>query len=250
MTEDFVKFLLDPFNVFLILLLISIVAYFLHKDRLLKWTLAIAAAWFLLVSTPLVPTILINSLEDRYDPVVVEELDDLHAEYHIIVLGGGHGFDERLPANSLLSSNALGRLSEGIRLHRQLPNSKLILSGYSASGRTSQAEMLQQTALLLGVDKENTILQSDPGNTYEEAKVYASSFRRQHPVILVTSAAHMPRAVIMFEKFDIHPVASPTNYRLKGSWKEKKFGLPSMGYISHMNSGLYEYAAIFRSRFY
>lgn len=245
-----IKFLLDPFNLIWMLLLASLAAYFLRREILFRWLILITTVWFLLVSTPLVPTALINSLEDRYDPAYAEDLENPDAEYHIIVLGGGHGFDDRLPPNSLLSGNALGRLNEGIRLHRLLPNSKLVLSGYSASGRTSQAEMLQKTALLLGVEEEATILQTEPGNTYEEAKIYADTFGDSYPVILVTSATHMPRAMMLFENFGVEPVASPANYRLRGSWKEKRFGLPSNGYISHMNSALYEYAAIYRSRFY
>lgn len=211
--------------------------------------IGITIGWFLISSTPLVPNILLNSLEDRYEPLYTEQLTDREAKYHIVILGGGHGFDDRLPPNSLLSTQALMRLSEGIRLHNQLPNSKLVLSGFSSSGRTTQAEMLRNTALLLGVDEESTIMQTEPGNTYEEAKIYSERFGNRYPVIVVTSAAHMPRAMLVFRNFGIEPVASPTHYRLKGSWKKIKFGLPTMGNLSNMRTGLSEYAAIFRERY-
>lgn len=87
------------------------------------------AVWFLLISTPLIPNAVIRSLEDQYPPVKMDELKE-EAAYHILILGGGHGYDERLPASSLLSGNTLRRLIEGIRLHRHLPNSKLVLSGF------------------------------------------------------------------------------------------------------------------------
>lgn len=242
------KFLIDPFNVFWMLLLVSLVFLLLEKKRFFRWIVYCTVAWFLIISTPLVPGMVINSLEDQYAPVYTDQLQNPEAEYHIIVLGGGHGFDDRLPANSLLSANALGRLSEGIRLHRQLPESKLVLSGYSSSGGTSQAEMLQHTALLLGVEEEATIIQTEPGNTYQEAKVYSENFGNRFPVILVTSAVHMPRAVLVFEDFGVSPIASPANYRLKGSWKKKRFGLPSMGNIEHLKAGISEYAAIAREK--
>jgi len=228
------------------MLLAAIVAWFLRKEGQLKWLVPGAAAWFIIISTPLLPNTLINSLEDRYKPIFVEELEDKEALYHIIVLGGGHGYDERLPANSLLSSSALGRLNEGIRLHRQLPNSKMVLSGYSASGRTTQAEMLQQTALLLGVNETATILQKEPGNTFEEARNYAENYGDKHPVILVTSAIHMPRAVMLFKRFGVEVAASPANYRLRGSWKRKWIGLPSLGNINNLRAAFYEYAAILK----
>jgi len=244
-----IRFLLDPFNIFWLLLLISLVVFLGKKERLLKWLIGITIGWFLISSTPLIPNLLLNSLEDRHVPLNIEQLTDRDAEYNIVILGGGHGFDDRLPPNSLLSTQALMRLSEGIRLHNQLPNSKLVLSGFSSSGRTTQAEMLRNTALLLGVDEKKTIMQKEPGNTYEEAKIYSERFGNRYPVIVVTSAAHMPRAMLVFRNFGIEPVASPTHYRLKGSWKKIKFRLPSMGNLSNMRTGLSEYAAIFRERY-
>jgi uncharacterized SAM-binding protein YcdF (DUF218 family) len=244
-----IKFLLDPFNILLILVIITAGFWFFKREGIAKWLILVTVAWFLLISTPIVPVIVINSLEDRYEPVSIESLDDTGLDYHIIVLGSGHGFDDRLPANSLLSANALGRLSEGIRLHHQLPNSKLVLSGYSSSGRTTQAEMLQQSAILLGVNPASIIIQTEPENTYREAEVYSGNYGNSQPVILVTSATHMPRAVMVFEYFGVDVIPSPTNYRLKGSWKQVRFGWPSMRNIDHLGAGISEYAAISREKF-
>jgi len=244
-----VKFLIDPFNTLWVLVLAAGIFYMLKNIRLFKSIAALSVAWFLIISTPLIPGLVLNSLEDRYVPIDVEKLADTDVEYHIIVLGGGHGFDDRLPANSLLSLNALGRLNEGIRLHKQLPNSKLVLSGYSSSGGTTQAEMLQKTALLLGVDKDTILIQTKPANTYQEGKIYSDKFGSSHPLIIVTSAAHMPRAIQVFQHFDIEPIPSPANYRLKGNRKNIRFGLPSMRNISNLHAALSEYAAITRERF-
>jgi len=250
MLIDIIKFFLDPFNILLILVFITVGACLLKRDSIAKWLILVTGAWFLIISTPFVPVFVVNSLEDRYEPINIDHLDDKGLEYHIIVLGSGHGFDDRLPANSLLSANALGRLSEGIRLHNQLPNSKLVLSGYSSSGRTSQAEMLQQSAILLGVNEASTIIQTEPENTYREAEVYSGNFSNRYPVILVTSATHMPRAVMVFEYFGVDVIPSPTNYRLKGSWKQVRFGWPSMSNIDHLEAGMREYAAIAREKYW
>ncbi|REL24747.1 hypothetical protein DYD21_16400 [Rhodohalobacter sp. SW132] len=244
-----IKFLLDPFNILWLFVLTGLVAYLFKKRAIAGAVFIISGGWFLLISTPLVPSFLLNSLEDQYEPVSVAAIADVQAPYHIVVLGGGHGFDDRLPPNSLLSLNALGRLNEGIRLHRQLPNSMLVLSGYSSSGRTTQAEMLRNAAILLGVEEDKLLIQKEPGNTYEEAEVYAERFGTGQPVIVVTSAAHMPRAVIVFEKFGITPLPSPTNYRLKGSWKRKKLSLPALNNIDNLRISLSEHAAIIREKF-
>lgn len=57
-----------------------------------------------------------------------------------------------LSANNQLSTTAVGRLTEGIRIHRMLPGSRLILSGYGGDSNVTQALVLYRTALLLGVD--------------------------------------------------------------------------------------------------
>lgn len=240
-----IKFFLNPFNILWLLLLVTIATWYVKKDRLYKISGLVFVGWFLLISTPLLPNIVLNSLEDKFEPIQIEKLANRDLEYHIIVLGGGHGFDDRLPANSLLSSNALGRLNEGLRLHRRLTNSKMVFSGSTSTpGRTTQAEMLQKTAFLLGVEERATMLQKEPSNTYEEAKVYASKYGISHPLIVVASAAQMPRAVEVFKKFGINPIASPTNYRLKGSWKNKWLGLPSLENIENLKIGMYEYTGI------
>src|SRR5699024_9096962 len=143
-----------------------------------------------------------------------------------------------------LSLNALGRLNEGIRLHRKLPNSKLVFSGHSSHGPT-HAELLQQAAVLTGLDEESIILQKPPVTTYDEARIYSENYCNTHPVILVTSASHMPRAVQSFRFFDIEPVPSPTDFRLKGSWKGKWLGFPSTRNIENIRMAIKEYVGIF-----
>jgi len=240
-----VKYLIDPFSIFWLVLLFTFVAWFLKNERLSRRLSILTVFCFLLISTPLIPSAIINSLEDQYEPVYIKTLADPEAEYHIIVLGGGHGFDERLPANSLLSHTALGRLDEGIRLYRRLSNSELVLSGNTGTpNSTTQAQMLQKAALLMGIDKNAIILQNEPRNTFEEAEVYAKNYGNRYPIILVTSAAHMPRAMQSFKHFGMTPIPSPTNYRLKGSWKKKWYGLPAMRNIENLKAGIYEYVAM------
>lgn len=243
-----IKFLLDPFNIFLIIAGATIASKVLNLEKLFRFYLFLSFSFFLVISTPFVPNRLLGSLEGRYTPIIAEEFSETRKmlPYHIVVLGGGHGYDNRLPANSLLSLQALARLTEGVRLYQAFPNSKLVLSGYSASGRVPQAEMLKRTALLLGVDSDRIITQSEPGNTTDEAKVYSEKFGDTVLVILVTSAAHMPRAVGAFSRFGIETIPSPTNYRIKKERKMKWIGWPSTSNISKLQSALYEYAAIER----
>jgi uncharacterized SAM-binding protein YcdF (DUF218 family) len=218
--------LVMPLNLILIMFLAAIV--FL----LLKWYRASVYAGLtgfiiLLISvTPVVPNLLVADLEGRH-PVLQNPADlsldnpqlngDTTAvrEIHILVLGGGHSPDPWLPPTSRLSERALGRLTEGIRLHRMIPESRLILSGWSSSGSESVAEVMGRAAVDLGVDSTRISVLSEPSNTCREARVYNREFGPGNPLILVTSATHMPRAMQLFRQNGLDPVAAPTGFRIK-----------------------------------
>lgn len=225
-------------------MLFTIGVWVLKKKRLFRWLALSTCVWLVVIATPMLPNMVINSLESQYKPLYIDELTDINDEFHIVILGAGHGFNADMPANTLLSQSALSRLNEGIRLHRQLPNSKLVLSGYSTVGGLTSAEMMGKAALLLGVNKESIILQNKPVDTYEEAVVYAENYGIKHPMILVTSAVHMPRAMWMFEEQGINPIASPTDFKLKGTRRQRWFGFPELSNIEKLNVGIYQYAAI------
>jgi uncharacterized SAM-binding protein YcdF (DUF218 family) len=66
----------------------------------------------------------------------------------------------------------------------------------------------------MGVPPEAVLLETDSGNTYENAVacrkiLKEKGFRR---VILVTSAAHMPRSVGVFKRLGIEVIPAPTGY--------------------------------------
>jgi uncharacterized SAM-binding protein YcdF (DUF218 family) len=88
-------------------------------------------------------------------------------------------------------------------------------------------------------------MQLKPSNTQQEAEEYVKNFGTKKNLILVTSAIHMPRAILLFRKAGINPVASPTNFILKyGSHKSLLEWLPNAGHIGMMEAALHEYVGI------
>ena len=123
----------------------------------------------------------------------------------ILVLGAGHTNDPDLRNIDKLYPGALARLAEGIRIHRLLPDSKLVCSGYKGRSDISQAEVTALAALELGIVAEDTLLLPEAKNTKAEAQAYADRFGVDGTLILVTDAIHMPRAMMWFKKFGLHP---------------------------------------------
>ena len=128
------------------------------------------------------------------------------------MLGGGHVSDPRLPANSQISAAALGRVVEGVRLHKAVPGSKLLLSGGAVFDPVPEAEVMAQIAVLLGVKPQDIRLESDSRDTAEEAEIIAKMIGREK-FILVTSAAHMPRSMALFRRRGLQPIPAPADFR-------------------------------------
>ena len=236
------KVLLHPFVLFWLGILISLGLLLMKKRRLARIGFYICFVSLFLTSVGIVTGPIVRSLEDRY-PVYHPALHDTIG-YDILVLGGGHIEDDRLPPNGQLNITALGRLVEGIRLFRLLPNSKLILSGYSPDGRTTQAEILQKTAELLGVESDDILLQKQPINTYEEAKFYRENYQSIRQLIVVTSGTHMPRAMKMFALFNLKPIAAPTNFLLRPINMGDYSLVPSTKNMDNLHTAIKEYLAM------
>ncbi|MDF2153682.1 envelope biogenesis factor ElyC [Vibrio sp. CAU 1672] len=169
-----------------------------------------------------------------FQPISTSLLMPLEREYkaflptsssvdYVMVLGHGHVVDNDIPPTSQLSRTALMRLAEGTRILRMYPGAKLILSGYAGGSEISQARMMANVALSLGVAKSEIILLEDAKDTWEEAR-QAAAFVQQKDIVLVTSASHMKRAMYEFNAAGIQPIPAPTNFlavdAIKQPWQK------------------------------
>jgi uncharacterized SAM-binding protein YcdF (DUF218 family) len=110
---------------------------------------------------------------------------------------------------------------QGIALTKQYPDSKLVLSGGTASiinPNPREADYMKELALQLGVPDENIIVERNSRNTYEQAveisKLIDDSIHNNTygKLILITSAFHMPRAVGCFKKAELKLIPYSVDY--------------------------------------
>ena len=184
--------------------------------------LALAALVFLFFSNRLISDLLVAPLEARF-PAVAEAGPNARAPAEVagcrfvVVLGGGHTDAPSLPAIGQLSTSALARITEGVRLVRLLPEARLILSGPGSPGRPTHAAILARAAESLGVDSRR-ILQIDTAlDTEDESREVARRVGSDR-VALVTSAWHMPRAAALFRRAGVDFVACPCDFVARGGW--------------------------------
>ena len=106
---------------------------------------------------------------------------------------------------------AINRLVEGIRHYKNLENVKLIVSGYGGFDKNSHAFMQERLAISLGVNPSDIIRLDSPKDTKEEA-VETKKILADKPFILVTSAFHMKRSALLFQKEGLNIIPSPTSH--------------------------------------
>jgi uncharacterized SAM-binding protein YcdF (DUF218 family) len=247
--REFLPLIINPVPILYFLLFAGISAIGLNYRKTGRVLITIAAIWFIIITTRFIPEIMVKSLEGRYSQLSDSSIRNLADSCDIIVLGGGHTDDKSLSPNNQLSLSALSRLIEGIRVHRIIPDSKLILSGYKGRSEITQAMVLYRTALILGVDSASILLLTAPSNTRMEAEEYAKKSATKKNLVLVTSAIHMPRAMLLFRQAGINPIASPADFIIKiRSRKYPWRWIPSSSNIGMMEKSIHEYAGIIWDR--
>lgn len=131
----------------------------------------------------------------------------------VVVLAGGVAGDPTSPIQLQISHHSRVRLMEGIRLHRVLSGSKIILTGGIGFDGPPEATTLSRVAQELGVAKADMVLEVESRDT-KDHPLYIRHIVKDEPFILVTSAFHMPRAMKLFLKQGLAPIPAPA-----GHWK-------------------------------
>lgn len=134
----------------------------------------------------------------------------------IVVLGGGMGVHAKCGAAEMYGS--ADRVWTGARLWKAGKAPVMTLSGGDVEAST--VPLLQD----FGVDKEALRYFSDARNTEEEARLIEEELVKsrgnggERPrIILVTSAWHMPRAKMLFERVGFEVVPAPTDFEMSAA---------------------------------
>lgn len=180
-----------------------ILLWFTARQHAGKILVTAAIGMIFIFSCESAATLMLSPLEARYsapDPLP-------HVKY-IVVLGGGRVVDTRFPTISQLGSASRTRFLEGVRIYHALKGAELIFTGKDIAGP------MGQLATAIGIPKSDIHVFPDPKDTKDEA-VQVKDLVGSAPFLLVTSASHMPRAVMLFEKQGTHPIPFPTGHLCK-----------------------------------
>jgi uncharacterized SAM-binding protein YcdF (DUF218 family) len=219
------------------LLLLSLLAR--RRARIAAGLVAAAVALLWLFSSGTVADALVRVVEASAVPTVREDVT-----YDAVIVLSGM-VDEKV-------SRAIGRaeltaevdrIVVGFELLRQGRARAILLSGgppRRTAGIRTEPELLADALRAWGIDGERVAVETESRNTHENAVAAARVARERgwRTVLLVTSAAHMLRALGCFHKAGLQPDALPVDWRSAGdvaqSW------LPRPKFLSQSTDALRE----------
>lgn len=184
-------------------------------------------------------------LESRYDPLNLstQSTSTVSQIRYVVVLGSGHVSDPRLPVTSQIGGSSLFRLTEGIRIYRHLPGSRLVLTGGPGFDTVPNAEVVAGVAMEIGIKKDDLVVLSEPDDTREES-ISVKKLVGTAPFVLVTSAVHMPRAMRVFQAAGLNPIPAPAEFAFPCRQKVDPARLfPTSGGLWHTEWAIYEFIA-------
>ncbi len=241
------NFLLHPYPVFWILLLLAAVLYKLKRKKASRVITITAFAELVLFSATPLPAWMLRNLETQYATYTPTANT---TTMPVLILGGSHHNDASLNDIQDLSPRALARLSEGLRLYYAKAGNKLVMSGRKADN-TATALTMAKAALLLGLPPGDTLMMVRPKTTWEEASEYKKRFGTDKEFLLVTSAAHMPRAMETFRSMGMKPIAAPADFLVKSDNGSSPYSWgPSVGKLSFAETAIHEYIGLYYYRWF
>ncbi|MCK4469513.1 MAG: envelope biogenesis factor ElyC [Desulfobacterales bacterium] len=232
-----------PLSIILEILIFGIfLLWFTRRQKVGKMVVFAGALLLALFSYGSIADICLKTLEDKYPPLI--ELQTFSDVKWVVVLGGGHNSDPKLPVTGQIGDSSLSRLLEGVRIHKKLPQSKLILSGSGVYDPLSNAVVMAGVAEVMGIGDNRLVLEELSKDTKDQARLIREIVGDER-FILVTSASHMPRSMALFQKLDMKPIPAPADYWVK---KRQRISpgvfFPNAGSLRKMERVFYEYLGL------
>ena len=204
-------FISSPINWILFLLAFAV---FTKKNKRKQKLLITALLILFVMSNPFIsnrifrlyeyPEVNMNTLRDTFDIG--------------IVLGGFNDFGVYPIDDRLNFSPEVNRLTDALVLYKRGILKKLLISGGDSplvkSGKF-EAEETKKFLVQIGVNEKDIILESQSRNTHENALFSKTIIDSQYPkahCMLITSAYHLPRAKLCFDKVGLKIFPFPANF--------------------------------------
>jgi uncharacterized SAM-binding protein YcdF (DUF218 family) len=201
-----------PLGLTLCLLLLGGMLLLIGKRRLACVSIATAVAVLWICSTPVVANWAIASLERQYPALTLAETPEADVA---IVLGGVLG--QPLPPRTAVELvETSDRVLHAARLYRAGKVGRILVAAGNLPWDPAvkpEAELIRELLVEWGVTPDAIDIGTRSRNTYENAIEIERMWKAGgfKSALLVTSAAHMPRAMATFRRVGVPVIASATD---------------------------------------
>lgn len=194
--------LASPIGVCLVLMAGAAMSALVKRRRAAIAAIVAAAAWLWFWSTGCAVR-MVGAPLDRCETVSIAELPQADA---ILVLGGGMAL--RGATGKPEMTGSADRVWQGARIYRAGKAPRIFVTG----GGTA----LSTVPLLvdLGVPDSAIVSYSEPRNTAEEARQIKAELGEGSKAILVTSAWHMRRSLLLFRRAGLDVIPCAADYEM------------------------------------
>jgi len=245
---DPVEWLLaSPVYLFLLLALLSWLAFRApgqSRLRRLRWPLLLLLVWAYLSSTPALANRLLANLEMQYGPPLIPAGAAYPGE--TVVLASGDPVDPARPGARQLDLASLRRTDAAVQFWRAHGGQLIFVGSSYPSERRPVAGRMAALAVSQGVPRGAIGVAEGSVNTYQNFLQLKHDGRVGKRFFLVTSAAHMPRAVRVARAQGMTPIPVPCDYRAVRdlgwrAWIPNNRALTVFSYALHEIVGLQYY---------
>lgn len=200
--------LLFPPNLLIALAVLSALSWWLNFRRTALLLMGTGAFWVIIWSLPITTLYAGGYLEKRYSPQLAEQYPKADA---IVVLGGHIQGNRHNWFEPYESDRVIRRESIAAELFKANRSDLILLSGGALEGNVSDTAVMENTLLAQGIPQSSILHESKSKNTFENARLTEQTLHNlehQH-ILLVTSALHMPRAMMAFEHRPMRVTPAP-----------------------------------------
>ncbi|MGI9319497.1 MAG: YdcF family protein [bacterium] len=245
-------FVIYPMGVITILVGLAIFMRLLGRVRTSRVLVVLSLLILVVCSVPQSAKLVASLLEDRYPPVAIAQLPSSD----VAVVLGGLLAPPLKPRNQVELVDSSDRLLHAFRIYRQGKVKHVYLSGGNVfDGIVSDSESVYAQSLLEEWGVPGNRIRTDTGSrtTYQNAIETRNYLSKNgwinKPVLLITSALHMPRAVETFRAAGIKVVPVSTDIQVSESALPAVFDwLPSAGALQLTTKAWHELVGIWYYR--
>jgi uncharacterized SAM-binding protein YcdF (DUF218 family) len=234
-----------PVGLSIALALAAAAAAWSRRSRLAVGLAGAAAGLLWFFSIAPVGHLLLRPLESRYAPLAVKP-DSASA---IVILGGAT--EPNLPPRETVEINESGdRLICGAKRYRDGWAPYIVLTGgkiawISENLGTEASNSADFLNMFWGISRDSILLEEKAQTTRDHPDFVAAILEDKglaNRIILVTSAAHMIRAVSLFTKKGYTVYPAPADFRAETNPRYSLFHLlPQVGSLKNSTTALHEY---------